>query len=357
MAADLVLYGDIVTMHEEAPRAQALAVTGGRITAVGARTDVEELVGPDTRVVDVGGATVLPGFIEPHGHPLEEAIVLGPDVVDIRPVTIAEADAVVAAVVDTVRSRGAAGASLNGWDPLLQKGLPDPTIDWLDSVAPEYPLVIMHNSGHVAYFNTAAAVQAGITRDTPDPIGGSYGHDATGALDGAAYEMPAVFAVAGHAVTIGDDFPALVAAECARMNAAGITTIAELSFDPKMRPALAAIADAGLLTTRLRLYEMSNDARTTEASPGDGNDLVRQIGIKVWSDGSPWVATSPPVSRISIPKPPVRSGSPARTGMPTTPANRSTTSVPLTSPRGGRWRATPTATTRSPWFSTRGSSF
>jgi predicted amidohydrolase YtcJ len=146
MAADLVLYGDIVTMHEEAPRAQALAVTGGRITAVGARTDVEELVGPDTRVVDVGGATVLPGFIEPHGHPLEEAIVLGPDVVDIRPVTIAEADAVVAAVVDTVRSRGAAGASLNGWDPLLQKGLPDPTIDWLDSVAPEYPLVIMHNS-------------------------------------------------------------------------------------------------------------------------------------------------------------------------------------------------------------------
>ncbi len=56
-----------------------------------------------------------------------------------------------------------------------------------------------------------------------------------------------------------------------------------------MRPALAAIADAGLLTTRLRLYEMSNDARTTEASPGDGNDLVRQIGIKVWSDGSPWV--------------------------------------------------------------------
>ncbi|MER2223934.1 MAG: amidohydrolase, partial [Rhodococcus sp. (in: high G+C Gram-positive bacteria)] len=107
MAADLVLYGDIVTMHEESPRAQALAVTGGRITAVGARTDVEELVGPDTRVVDVGGATVLPGFIEPHGHPLEEAIVLGPDVVDIRPVTIAEADAVVAAVVDTVRSRGA----------------------------------------------------------------------------------------------------------------------------------------------------------------------------------------------------------------------------------------------------------
>ncbi|MDI9916193.1 amidohydrolase [Rhodococcus sp. IEGM 1379] len=289
MDADLVLYGDVVTMNDSLPRAEGLAVTGGRITAVGPRAEIETLIGTGTRVVDVGSACILPGFIEPHGHPLEEAIVLGPAVVDIRPVTIADADAVVAAITDTVADRGAAGAALNGWDPLLQKGLPEPTLEWLDTVAPDHPLVILHNSGHVAYFNTAAAAQAGITRDTHDPVGGSYGHDASGALDGTAYETPAVFTVAGHAMTIGDDFPALLAAECARLNAAGITTVAEMSFDPRMRPALKAIADAGLLTTRFRLYEMSTPARTTEAAPGDGNDLVRQIGIKVWSDGSPWV--------------------------------------------------------------------
>ena len=287
--ADLVLYGDIVTMHEDAPRANALAVTGGRITAVGERTEIDSLIGVNTRVVDVGTACVLPGFIEPHGHPLEEAIVLGPAVVDIRPVTIADADTVVATVIDTVAAHGAAGASLNGWDPLLQTGLPEPTLEWLDMIAPDHPLVIMHNSGHVAYFNSAAAAQAGITRDTPDPIGGSYGHDSSGELDGAAYETPAVFAVAGHAMTIGSDYPQLLAAECARLNAAGITTVAEMSFDPRMRPALKTIADAGGLTTRFRLYEMSTPERATDATPGEGDDLVKQIGIKVWSDGSPWV--------------------------------------------------------------------
>lgn len=287
--ADLVLFGDVVTMDDARPRARAVAVRDGRIAAVGERAEVETLIGPATTTVDVGAACVLPGFVEPHGHPLEEAIVLGPAVVDIRPVTMPDADDVVRAVHDAVRTAGAAGASLNGWDPLLQKGLPDPNRDWLDAVAPEHPLVIMHNSGHVAYFNTAAATAAGVDRDTPDPVGGSYGRDAAGELDGAAYETPAVFAVAGPAMTAGDDFPALVVAECARLNAAGITTIGEMSFDPRMRQTLNAIAATGALTTRLRLYEMSNPERTTDATPGEGDDLVRQVGIKVWSDGSPWV--------------------------------------------------------------------
>ncbi|MFC4603923.1 amidohydrolase [Rhodococcus kronopolitis] len=287
--ADLVIFGDVVTMDDAHPRAQAVAVRGGRIAAVGTRTDIEALIGSETRIADVGDGCVLPGFIEPHGHPLEEAIVLGPAVVDIRPVTMPDADDVVRAVHDAVRTAGAAGASLNGWDPLLQKGLPEPSRDWLDAAAPEHPLVIMHNSGHVAYFNTAAATAAGLDRDTPDPVGGSYGRDAAGELDGAAYEVPAVLAVAGRAMSVGDDFPALLAAECARLNAAGITTIGEMSFDPRMRPALTAIAASGALTTRLRLYEMSTPELATDAVPGEGDDLVRQVGVKVWSDGSPWV--------------------------------------------------------------------
>ncbi|MFC9786310.1 amidohydrolase [Rhodococcus sp. NPDC127528] len=287
--ADLVLFGDIVTMHEALPRADALAVRDGRIAAVGDRSSVEPLIGAGTRTVDLGDACVLPGFIEPHGHPLEEAVVLGPAIADIRPVTVSDADAVVRTVRETVAARGAAGATLNGWDPLLQKGLPAPTLDWLDSVAPRHPLVILHNSGHVAYFNSAAAARAGITRDTPDPVGGSYGRDGSGELDGSAFEVPAVFAVAGAALTPGDGLAELLSAECARLNAAGITTIAEMSFDPRLRPALAAVAASGALTTRLRLYEMSTAALTSEASPGDGDDRVRQVGIKVWSDGSPWV--------------------------------------------------------------------
>ena len=75
------------------------------------------------------GAT---GFVEAHGHPLMEAIVLSDRIVDIRPVTVRDPEAIVAAIRREVAARGAAGAYLVGWDPLLQVGLPEPTLDWLN---------------------------------------------------------------------------------------------------------------------------------------------------------------------------------------------------------------------------------
>ncbi|QBJ98816.1 amidohydrolase [Rhodococcus sp. ABRD24] len=288
--ADLVLFGDVLTMDESLPQATAVAVADGRILAVGSDADVAPHIGPATVVHDVGDGCILPGFIEAHGHPLNEAVVLGEPVVDIRPVTIADADGVLAAIERAVAECGPEGALLNGWDPLLQKGLPEPTLQWLDGISPAAPLVILHNSGHAAYFNSAAAVAAGITRDTPDPEGAKFGRDDAGELDGVAYEMAAVLAVAGRVLSLDPaGFPALLAAECARMNAAGVTTVSEMAFDPAMRPALAAAVEAGVLTTRLRLYEMSDVSRASDVEPGAGDDLVRQVGIKIWSDGSPWI--------------------------------------------------------------------
>ena len=140
----------------------------------------------------------MPGFIEAHGHPLMEAVALSDRIVDIRPVTIANPDDVVAAIHREVAKRGAAGAYLNGWDALLQPGLPKPTLAWLDDVAPDGPLVIIHNSGHKAYFNSRAAQLNGLTRDTPDPKGAKYGRDANGELDGTAEEIAAVFPLLGR---------------------------------------------------------------------------------------------------------------------------------------------------------------
>ncbi|MDT5325279.1 MAG: hypothetical protein QOF25_2431 [Mycobacterium sp.] len=84
--------------------------------------------------------------------------------VDIRPVTMRDPDAVVDAVRREVDTRGAGGAYLVGWDPLLQAGLPDPTLSWLDAMAPDTTLVIIHNSGHEAFFNSTAAQRAGLSR-------------------------------------------------------------------------------------------------------------------------------------------------------------------------------------------------
>lgn len=298
MSADLVVYGTVLTVDEDRPTAECVAVRDGRIVAVGARADVEQLIGPDTELVDYGDGCVMPGFVEAHGHPLMEAIVLSDRIVDIRPVVMRDPDDVLAAIRNEVAARGASGAYLNGWDPLLQTGgqersdsgevnqLPAPTLEWLDGLAPDTPLVIIHNSGHLAYFNSAIARQLGLGRDTPDPKGAKYGRAADGELDGTAEETGAVFPLIGGAID-PSGYPALLLAECARLNRAGLTTCSEMAFDPMFRPVLDALR--GDLTVRLRTYEMSTPQMTTEQTPANGDDVVRQVGIKIWVDGSPWV--------------------------------------------------------------------
>ncbi|MCW2511497.1 MAG: putative amidohydrolase ytcJ [Mycobacterium sp.] len=286
MAADLAFFGTVLTVDESRPTAQGLAVADGRVVAVGDRSDVESWVGPDTEIVELGDGCVMPGLIEAHGHPLMEAIVLADRIVDIRPVTMRGADDVLAAIRTEVSRRGESGAYLNGWDPLLQVGLPEPTLEWLDGVAPQTPLVIVHNSGHKAYFNSATARQLGLDRDTPDPKGAKYGRDAAGELDGTAEETGAVFPLIGGAID-PEGYPAMLLAECARLNRAGLTTCSEMAFDPMFRPVLDGLHDE--LTVRLRTYEMSTAAMSTTAVPANGDDVVRQVGIKIWVDGSPWI--------------------------------------------------------------------
>ncbi|BBZ49572.1 amidohydrolase [Mycobacterium heidelbergense] len=284
--ADAVITGTILTVDDARPTAEALAVADGRIVAVGALSDVADHIGPNTHTIDVGDGCVMPGFVEAHGHPLMEAIALSDRIVDIRPVTISDADDVVEAVAREAKTRGSAGAYLNGWDPLLQNGLPEPTLAWLDEIAPDGPLVIIHNSGHKAYFNSQAARLNCLTRDTPDPKGAKYGRDGQGELDGTAVETGAVFPLLGGAITPGD-YPAMLRAECARLNRAGLTTCSEMAFDPGFRPLVEQLR--GELTVRLRTYEISNPQMHTDATPGEGDDMLRQVGIKIWVDGSPWV--------------------------------------------------------------------
>lgn len=285
-AADLVIRGTVLTVNEAQPTAEALAVSDGRIAAVGNRADIDAFIAPGTQVLDLGEGCVLPGLIEAHGHPLMEAVVLSGRMLDIRPVTIGDPDTVVALIRREVAARGPEGVYAIGWDPLLQCGLPQPTLAWLDTVAPQHPLVIVHNSGHQAYFNTAAARRAGLSRDTPDPDGARYGRDTDGELDGTAEETGALLPLLSEVMAPGD-YPAMLRAECARLNRAGLTTCSEMAFSPGFRPLVEQLR--GELTVRLRTYEISNPALTTDAAPGDGDDMARQIGIKIWVDGSPWV--------------------------------------------------------------------
>lgn len=286
--ADLVLTGAVRTLDPARPTAEALAVADGKVLAVGSRDDVSRLAGPRTRRVALDPRwCVLPGFVEPHGHPVNEALVLA-TMLDIRPVTLPDADGVVDALRRAAATAGPDGVYANGWDPILQRGLPTADRRWLDAVAPDVPLVVVHNSGHAVYFNSAAAAAAGVDRSTPDPVGSRYERDADGELTGVGVEAGCVFALVAPLLARAPELPELLAQETRRLNAAGVTTCSEMAWDPRHAAGLQAAREAGALTARLRLYEMSGPAGPRPASV-KADALVRQVGIKTWADGTPWV--------------------------------------------------------------------
>lgn len=276
-------------MNEAVPRAGAVLVSDGRIAAVGDAAALQASLPAGTETIELGDRVLMPGLIEPHSHPTSSAVVLSEYVVDIRPVIVPNADEVMRLIREAIVIRPS-GVVASGWDPLLQRGLVDPTRASLDELAGDVPIVILHNSGHSAFFNSAAARLAGVTRDTPDPAGASFVRDADGELAGVALEIGAVFGVAG--ALLGPAFAKfgeLVAAELGRANEVGVTTMGDLSWNPEQAPLVEAARKTRELTARVRAYEMSHPGGTGSVPKQNGDDMVRQIGVKTWADGSPWV--------------------------------------------------------------------
>ncbi|MEU8132833.1 amidohydrolase [Streptodolium elevatio] len=291
--ADLLFLGRVVTMDHQRPRAEAVAVRDGRITGVGTRDEARDWTGPVTRVVELGGGCLLPGFVEAHGHAIAEARLFGTDLVDIRPMTVATPDGVVDTIRKTLAARGSEGASFIGWDPIGHgPGLPDPTLAWLDEIAPDAPLVIITQSAHLGFFNTRAAERAGVHSGVPDPPGARFGRDARGRLTGAAYEAGAIRRLFPDRPGPREQLTRALAREVRRLNQVGVTTISEMACLPEWRRALLDPArDLDQLTVRLRLYAPVEDAPPQGHKPGAGDDMIREVGVKIWVDGSPWVGT------------------------------------------------------------------
>lgn len=266
---------------------EAMAVDRGTIVALGAADDLRRRF-PDADTVALEG-WVMPGLIEPHGHPGFAAILLSDLVADLRPVVIPDAEGVLAALRAAVADAGGEAVFANGWDALLQRGLPDPDIRFLDELAGHAPLVVIHNSGHSVYFNTAAALAAGIDRNTPDPVGASFGRDDAGELTGVALEAAAVEQVVAPLLAKAQEhLPRILPAHLRDLAARGITTVSDLSWNPDLNPLIDALRAQGAMPVRLRWYEMSRPGGTAALRHGD-DPMFRQTGVKTWSDGSPWV--------------------------------------------------------------------
>ncbi|MFC1628337.1 amidohydrolase, partial [Gemmatimonadota bacterium] len=179
--ADMVLMrGTVVTVDDDHPQAQAIAVNGYSITAVGSNREIGRYIGPDTEVIELEGRLAMPGFIEGHGH----FISLGRAMMVLDLTTAANWDEIVGMVADAVEMADPGEWILGrGWHQEKWDSLPVQLVDGvplhheLSAVSPRNPVQLTHASGHAGFVNAMALQKAGITARTADPPGGEILRD------------------------------------------------------------------------------------------------------------------------------------------------------------------------------------
>jgi predicted amidohydrolase YtcJ len=186
----IVINAKVYTMDPRAPRAEAFAVSGGRFVAVGSTSDIRNLVGKNTQTFDAKGMTVVPGFIDCHNHAggevlLNEVLVGNPFEVEFVSIR---------SIIGKLRERAQktpAGQWVEGYffddTKVSDKRLIN--IHDLDEVSSDHPVIVRHRGGHTYFYNSKAFAMAGITKDTPNPMGGTYDKDASGNLSGRVTDL------------------------------------------------------------------------------------------------------------------------------------------------------------------------
>jgi len=246
--ADLVLRGGtVVTMDDAVPDGQALAARDGRILAVGSDEEIADYVGEGTEVLDLEGATAIPGFIESHAHYMR----VGESTLQLDLMTVANWDEVVAMVEEAV-AEAEPGEVITGrgWHQEKWDRRPDPQVeglphhDGLSAVSPDNPVVLTHASGHAAFANARAMELAGITAATEDPPGGEIVRDASGEPIGAFRETAEGL--------LGPALDGAVEPESAR--------VAMLAQEEAFRKGITSLHDAGTSFATVDLYRELVDA-------------------------------------------------------------------------------------------------
>jgi predicted amidohydrolase YtcJ len=291
MGVDIVYTnGNIHTLDAARPRARALAVTGGRLAGVGSEAEVARAAGRASRVVDLAGRTVIPGFVESHCHFLHYGLTLNQVNLGTPPNgTIAD---VRARVAEFARRR-VPGDWIQGWgydDTLIADGRHLVRAD-LDAVAPDHPVYLLHVSGHIAYANSRALALAGIGRGAEAPDGGQIILDGDGEPTGELREIPAQSLVHRLIPSPGyTDLRRALREATPDFARAGVTSLhdAAVGFSAGLAEFHAyqdAVA-AGELPLRVTLFPLYTLADRLMFHTGFGGEWLRLGPLKHIADGS-----------------------------------------------------------------------
>ena len=284
-SADLVLRGGRVWPGQGLPGGTALAVKDGRVMALGADRDVQPLIGSATRVVELRGRLVVPGFNDAHVHFLSGGF--GLLSVDLRD---AKDEA------ELVRRIGAHAQTLpkgtwireGNWDHEAWPSQRLPTRRLIDEVTPDHPVFVQRLDGHMALANSLALRLAGITRDTKDPEGGTIVRDEKGEPTGIFKDNAE--SLVERAIPEPSHEMNLRAARAALREAArvGVTTIQDNSSIDALRT-YQDLRARGELTARFYVWRYISALEPLRAAgvvTGLGDEWIRLGALKILSDGS-----------------------------------------------------------------------
>ena len=282
----LLLNAGVMTLAAGGPRAQAVAVSGGRIAAVGRDADLRPLAGRRSRLVDGRGNTLLPGFNDAHLHlPGLAARLLD---LDCSPAA-APSLAALQALVRQEAQRQPPGAWVRGrgYDQLALEGQRHPHRRDLDAAAPGHPVRLEHRSGHAAVLNTPALELAGIHRETPDPAGGVIERDpADGEPTGLLLECGELLRQRLGQQRSASEIADGLRQAGRRLAAYGITSVQDAGAGngPERWQLFASLRDSGALPQRITL--MAGAARLPEFAAaglewGSGDDRLRLGHAKI----------------------------------------------------------------------------
>ena len=294
-AADLVLTnGHIVTVDDDNPTAQALAIRDGEILAVGNNSEINEFIGSQTEIIDLEGQTAIPGFIEGHAH----FTGVGRAQLQLNLMNVANWDEIVGMVEVAVTNAEPGELILGrGWHQEKWDRPPVPNVEGiplhitLSAASPNNPVLLTHASGHAVYANAKAMELSGVDNTTQDPTGGEIIRDGLGNPIGYFRETASRLLSPAREGAAPPDLRRVVELAQEEALSKGITSFQDAGSSFEEIDVFKEMAEDGSLNIRLWVMVRESVAELTEHLAdyrmiGVGEDRLTVRAIKMAIDGA-----------------------------------------------------------------------